>query len=138
MVSACTLCVPAFFFLMLRRPPRSTRTDTLFPYTTLFRARKREVYAYSSPAQEAGKAVWRWPGSKPLSAPVSRRRLGKVRSDPSSFQPRSEEHTSELQSLMRISYAVFCLKKKNKSKANLSLIAQTTISLALHQVKPKK
>src|SRR3546814_19529682 len=49
--------------------------------------RKREVYAYSSPAQEAGKAAWRWPGGKPLSAPVSRRRLGKVRTDPSSFQP---------------------------------------------------
>src|SRR3546814_4148370 len=82
-----------FFFLMIRRPPRSTRTDTLFPYTTLFRSARR--------AHRAGDGN-------------QRRRRGKRgghyagtgRSD------RSEEHTSELQSLMRISYAVFCLKKK--------------------------
>src|SRR3546814_9732032 len=76
------LCL--FFFLMIRRPPRSTRTDTLFPYTTLFRSQFR---------------------------PVELRRCQDGRGRPDEFA-RSEEHTSELQSLMRISYAVFCLKKK--------------------------
>src|SRR3546814_3905255 len=89
-----TFCV---FFLMIRRPPRSTRTDTLFPYTTLFRSR-------------AGFCVW------PVSMTRSRTRSSKGwRSCLKKWRPiRSEEHTSELQSLMRISYAVFCLKKKKK------------------------
>src|SRR3546814_2244642 len=73
---------------MIRRPPRSTRTDTLFPYTTLFRS--------SSSTGSAARA----------SPTTTCRACG----------PRSEEHTSELQSLMRISYAVFCLKKKTKTK----------------------
>src|SRR3546814_14491658 len=77
-----------FFFLMIRRPPTSTRTDTLFPYTTLFR-----------------------------SVPLGQVGVGdRLRVRPGEKVPvdgRSEEHTSELQSLMRISYAVFCLKKKN-------------------------
>src|SRR3546814_4961041 len=78
-----------FFFLMIRRPPRSTRTDTLFPYTTLFR----------SPSI----MKWRRSTRPGISAhPLRQRR-------------RSEEHTSELQSLMRISYAVFCLKKKKNT-----------------------
>src|SRR3546814_3361301 len=82
---------------MIRRPPRSTRTDTLFPYTTLFR---------SDHVARTG-AADRWAqGEAPGRAP--RRSAGRPRR-------RSEEHTSELQSLMRISYAVFCLKKK-KSK----------------------
>src|SRR3546814_8464921 len=85
-----------FFFLMIRRPPRSTRTDTLFPYTTLFRspdAGDLEVEILVDQAQ------------------VRRRpRLVELQG------ARSEEHTSELQSLMRISYAVFCLKKKRKHK----------------------
>src|SRR3546814_15917063 len=73
------------FFLMIRRPPGSTRTDTLFPYTTLFRS------AMPGPARRGAS------GRRSAAVPWSRR---------------SEEHTSELQSLMRISYAVFCLKKK--------------------------
>src|SRR3546814_14145903 len=82
----------SFLFLMIRRPPRSTRTDTLFPYTTLFRSRSR-------------------PAMSPTRAGSSRRALrpGRPRWNGTT---RSEEHTSELQSLMRISYAVFCLKKK--------------------------
>src|SRR3546814_19391046 len=76
-----------FFFLMIRRPPRSTRTDTLFPYTTLFRSGGRG-------------------GIHEVEAGALRRLLGRLQ------HVRSEEHTSELQSLMRISYAVFCLKKK--------------------------
>src|SRR3546814_3172712 len=81
-----------FFFLMIRRPPRSTRTDTLFPYTTLFRSAGRRNIGASGPNDRCGYS------------PRHRRPVG-----------RSEEHTSELQSLMRISYAVFCLKKKKKN-----------------------
>src|SRR3546814_3083078 len=92
---------------MLRRPPRSTRTDTLFPYTTLFRSPLvgRERCA-RQPAGEAGERA-----SDRIQhvdeRGVAAGRLG---------EPRSEEHTSELQSLMRISYAVFCLKKKKKEE----------------------
>src|SRR3546814_7343474 len=89
---------------MIRRPPRSTRTDTLFPYTTLFRS--QDIL-----------------GDRALELP---NHGGVTRRDPAqwvnqifgSLALRSEEHTSELQSLMRISYAVFCLKKKNKQKTN--------------------
>src|SRR3546814_2391245 len=106
----------SFFFLMIRRPPRSTRTDTLFPYTTLFRslARRPDV-------MEAEQNL--------VSANA---RIGVAKA-------RSEEHTSELQSLMRISYAVFCLKKKKpNSKAHQCVIqinehrytVQTKISIA--------
>src|SRR3546814_4782942 len=83
--------ITSIFFLMIRRPPRSTRTDTLFPYTTLFRSRGADDTAVLAAKRlEIGRAV--------------------------DIGHRSEEHMSELQSLMRISYAVFCLKKKfNKS-----------------------
>src|SRR3546814_19890799 len=85
-----------FFFLMIRRPPRSTRTDTLFPYTTLFRSvRLHRPHAA---------------GARP--------RLGVVHRCTPTPRQRSEEHTSELQSLMRISYAVFCLKKKTNTIKN--------------------
>src|SRR3546814_3920392 len=84
---------------MIRRPPRSTRTDTLFPYTTLFRSLPaRSACWASAPAARA--------------RPAAASRPGACRS----VRARSEEHTSELQSLMRISYAVFCLKKKKKKK----------------------
>src|SRR3546814_15946170 len=99
-VSTYTIFDIFIFFLMIRRPPRSTRTDTLFPYTTLFRSEGR----------------------------AARRRRSGVSSDPCAANlrncptptgsRRSEEHTSELQSLMRISYAVFCLKKKKKKQNN--------------------
>src|SRR3546814_7885670 len=85
---------------MIRRPPRSTRTDTLFPYTTLFRSRR------SLPAWRGVPAAFARRSSE---ATVRRGRGGRSR---------SEEHTSELQSLMRISYAVFCLKKKIKKQRN--------------------
>src|SRR3546814_9517420 len=78
---------------MIRRPPRSTRTDTLFPYTTLFRS--------CSEARLAPDAQW-----DTFFDTLAARGRARIR---------SEEHTSELQSLMRISYAVFCLKKKNNS-----------------------
>src|SRR3546814_5561220 len=88
-------------FLMIRRPPRSTRTDTLFPYTTLFRSglRKNVSYLFLFFGAPTSGLVW-------LVLIVLRLFSG----------GRSEEHTSELQSLMRISYAVFCLKKKKNIK----------------------
>src|SRR3546814_14475231 len=83
-----------FFFLMIRRPPRSTRTDTLFPYTTLFRSNVEALV-------ESGK--------------IAAKNFETLGQEGVAFaRKRSEEHTSELQSLMRISYAVFCLKKKKK------------------------
>src|SRR3546814_5008965 len=91
---------------MIRRPPRSTRTDTLFPYTTLFRSR-----GLVPPCR----CVLQWRLSTRAIFPTRRQERKKA---PEQRAPgRSEEHTSELQSLMRISYAVFCLKKKkNKIK----------------------
>src|SRR3546814_2364763 len=96
-----------FFFLMIRRPPRSTRTDTPFPYTTLFRSSRRP---FPVPAVGVGAGAQRQWG-----APVRKRRdpAPSGREGRTADAARSEEHTSELQSLMRISYAVFCLKKKN-------------------------
>src|SRR3546814_18569881 len=85
------------FFLIIQRPPRSTRTDTLFPYTTLFRAHDG-IPSIFAPSISA--AVYA--SSSALASDAGSGRIA----------ARSEEHTSELQSLMRISYAVFCLKKK--------------------------
>src|SRR3546814_15922703 len=94
----CVFTCFIFFVLMIRRPPRSTRTDTLFPYPTLFRsgpARAVRKRHRPEPLRETG-----WHGRLIF---LLRRAAW-----------RSEEHTSELQSLMRISYAVFCLKKKKQ------------------------
>src|SRR3546814_9710976 len=92
-----------FFFLMIRRPPRSTRTDTLFPYTTLFR----------SPGPFGGSHQFQ--AGFRFGVPGDRGRdLAFHRPFWYGYRYRSEEHTSELQSLMRISYAVFCLKKKKQ------------------------
>src|SRR3546814_3484321 len=134
-----------FFFLMIRRPPRSTRTDPLFPYTTLFRSPSPSltvpdlsivvapgVGEWSISAEtitapdgtaapiivsrgatgnpNASHTVFEYrPDVDPVGAMPPAPALGEIATD-----DRSEEHTSELQSLMRISYAVFCLKKKNK------------------------
>src|SRR3546814_1365021 len=134
-----------FFFLMIRRPPRSTRTDTLFPYTTLFRSAlgyapdsrtrlKAALNSYGVPALvEAGLLIQpedngrepydRFRGRLMFPIRDTRGRViafgGRILGDgepkylnsPDTPLFRSEEHTSELQSLMRISYAVFCLKK---------------------------
>src|SRR3546814_1112019 len=97
---------------MIRRPPRSTRTDTLFPYTTLFRSLACSSTMPLSPlkswSSECSKA---WIASQQQRQPGAQRQLPCFR-----VRWRSEEHTSELQSLMRISYAVFCLKKKKKKR----------------------
>src|SRR3546814_10795321 len=99
---------------MIRRPPRSTRTDTLFPYTTLFRSLQRRASgeavfigdAIADPLTGLHAAVAAWASHR-----------------------RSEEHTSELQSLMRISYAVFCLKKKNKKRKTTTSNIQNTVDV---------
>src|SRR3546814_9508590 len=93
---------------MIRRPPRSTRTDTLFPYTTLFRskalrARPRPFGGMLAERRTGGRAVRRDGGRR-----VFRRKHVHA------ADQRSEEHTSELQALMRISYAVFCMKRKGR------------------------
>src|SRR3546814_17100028 len=103
----CVMIFILFFLLMIRRPPRSTRTDTLFPYTTLFRSTELQGVAQPGCRSARGADCSKVLG---IEAIVSHhRRLDRV-------PIRSEEHTSELQSLMRISYAVFCLKKKKTYK----------------------
>src|SRR3546814_5454937 len=107
---------------MIRRPPRSTRTDTLFPYTTLFRSARRCAEADRALARD-----WRGDGD----ARGARRDIlpdcQAAHVQPCALLPhqgldaRSEEHTSELQSLMRISYAVFCLKKKKTTNYNTKI-----------------
>src|SRR3546814_10381155 len=114
---------------MIRRPPRSTRTDTLFPYTTLFRSLMMAFASssFAAPANASRRAmIYR---SSVRDGPIILRvasDFGRAMSSKAAFasgisprrslRRRSEEHTSELQSLMRISYAVFCLKKKNKTE----------------------
>src|SRR3546814_7969941 len=157
----CTylIFISHFFFLMIRRPPRSTRTYTLFPYTTLFRSlgrsgparllsrhrpsdefprgqgrqRKRRHAHEHRDAQRRLYAQGRHSAVQSRHAasrqrvppPMAQRLLAGSRGQHDDgaehlyqYQRRSEEHTSELQSLMRISYAVFCLTKKNKKKSN--------------------
>src|SRR3546814_2101089 len=97
---------------MIRRPPRSTRTDTLFPYTTLFRS------LYMSPPN---RAIVLCVDEKSQIQALDREQP--VLPMAPGVRPRSEEHTSELQSLMRISYAVFCLKKKNTKKIKTVIIS---------------
>src|SRR3546814_1599612 len=100
---------------MIRRPPRSTRTDTLFPYTTLFRS-------CVPIADELDGSVRQSVAGPNAEAVTGLRRDRRARASPAEIHDvgrrhlRSEEHTSELQSLMRISYAVFCLKKKKYKK----------------------
>src|SRR3546814_10083251 len=101
-----------FFFLMIRRPPRSTRTDTLFPYTTLFRSQMRKLACHSSRPIRGARHEHQEQGLY--------RRCLRASHPQGRRQVRSEEHTSELQSLMRISYAVFCLKKKKNNKIKTS------------------
>src|SRR3546814_4720528 len=114
---------------MIRRPPRSTRTDTLFPYTTLFRSLTLRYGYLDDPDIPRGINVARDQGlanfnpyhvtyylSQIAPVPFGDRGMARWRKD--LFLARSEEHTSELQSLMRISYAVFCLKKKNTRHSN--------------------
>src|SRR3546814_16739885 len=120
----CTRVVMFLFFLMIRRPPRSTRTDTLFPYTTPFRSKDHQCLCdarQSRPRTEAARErLCAGPPrqgdlSKELETVRGLQHEGLGRPPDAALHQRSEEHTSELQSLMRISYAVFCLKKKKKT-----------------------
>src|SRR3546814_3168141 len=105
---------------MSRRPPRSTRTDTLFPYTTLFRsdglgsggARRRRLGDLRDPADHPGERRGGTSARRRAEPP-------RIAAPPVHSRTRSEEHTSELQSLMRISYAVFCLKNKTNTTIRL-------------------
>src|SRR3546814_14957564 len=99
-------------FLMIRRPPRSTRTDTLFPYTTLFRSPRAAFAAWLA---AVALAVAAFAVTGPARAQLN------VDITEGFVKPRSEEHTSELQSLMRISYAVFCLKKKKQEQDRMTI-----------------
>src|SRR3546814_8222621 len=103
---------------MIRRPPRSTRTDTLFPYTTLFRYHR---HRQCSCGDAADISIERQPAcirSRPRHRETDAEH--RICAKPRFVRRRSEEHTSELQSLMRNSYDVFCLKKNKKSKHNPS------------------
>src|SRR3546814_3617073 len=120
---------------MIRRPPRSTRTDTFFPYTTLFRSHLREADIDEDLAERH---------EQPDHHRRDRRadhRTEPAEHDDEESRHRSEEHTAELQSLMRISYAVFCLKKKkedikNKTicKYNSTIQQYTTTSLRIYKI----
>src|SRR3546814_9689616 len=127
------------FFLMIRRPPRSTRTDTLFPYTTLFRSRSAQpagdllVERHQPRARvdqeqrDIGLAHRRLglhahpPWQRRGVVILITRGIDDAEIEPDQMRVRSEEHTSELQSLMRISYAVFCLKKKKTKQQKHTL-----------------
>src|SRR3546814_8760283 len=114
-VCVCALLVLLFFFLMILRPSGSTRTDILLPYPTLFRSACRTRHAtggWSARFRTRPDTPWRTPHPRRGTARASGHR--------------SEEHTSELQSLMRISYAVFCLKKKRKVSNRQDLLYITT------------
>src|SRR3546814_10125374 len=122
------------FFLMLRRPPISTRTDTLFPYTTLFRSRATAVHPWIDLVLDAVK-------SRRAHQHLHMNILPSYRSEENEKRPpcsgihqgpvhvdrRSEEHTSELQSLMRISYAAFCLTKKIQESIQIKAIVNAII-----------
>src|SRR3546814_10429096 len=117
-----------FFYLRVRRPPGSTRTDTLFPYTTLFRSDPKALQDATFTLKGNGKPE---DIAKPTGTPLPTAKVitlpagltggtwsltvGSATASGLAHNARSEEHTSELQSLMRISYAVFCLKKKNET-----------------------
>src|SRR3546814_7886544 len=102
---------------MIRRPPRSTRTDPLFPYTTLFRSAPRAVVLHQEAAQRDAVLIGCRAGVDDVLRKLEALVQGRIPEQAvQALHDRSEEHTSELQSLMRISYAVFCLKKKKKQQ----------------------
>src|SRR3546814_5442509 len=134
------LSISSFFCLMIRRPPRSTRTDTLVPYTTLVRSVIVAIHGFclgiaaqlpcfadlTIVADDARIGEPGLPIGGGYIAPAWVSQVGAKRAKELAFLPgnhvdRSEEHTSELQSLMRLSYAVFCLKKNTKADHNIQL-----------------
>src|SRR3546814_1133111 len=123
MSAFCRFICTFFFFLMIRRPPRSTRTDTLFPYTTLFRS---DVFLDLEEQERAAQQHGQPQEHHQLLAVAGLERVVGDGHGHARGQQRSEEHTSELQSLMRTSYAVFCLKKK---QARLSRKQEHSITI---------
>src|SRR3546814_4715072 len=116
------MCFSFIFFLMIRRPPRSTRTDTLFPYTTLFRS-QHQVTGERCLHRDLGSfqiADFADHDHVRVLAQNRAQRTGEGQAD----LARSEEHTSELQSLMRNSYAVFCLKTNKSEQIHIQLLRQ--------------
>src|SRR3546814_5721563 len=105
---------------MIRRPPRSTRTDTLFPYTTLFRS---AIFQPLQPFDQQRRCLLPADDSDDAAHESPNPYFSALADFSAALRARSEEHTSELQSLMRISYAVFCLKKK-KTTAHIAYIKQ--------------
>src|SRR3546814_6889137 len=112
---------------MIRPPPRATRTDTLFPYTTLFRSKNIRTVVIPQHDEQTYTTEWAydtWNRLTSMTYPDGEKVTynynsgGLLRSMNGKKKGRSEEHTSELQSLMRSSYAVFCLKKKNNKQTN--------------------
>src|SRR3546814_10311248 len=119
---------------MIRRPPRSTRTDTLFPYTTLFRSRACCSPGLRRCATNPGYQSMRADAvvTGCWKAPIWARRMARP-----DVPVRSEEHTSELQSLMRISYAVFCLKNKNNNNDTVNIACTTSNNNTVHNRETK-
>src|SRR3546814_6843748 len=117
-----------FFFIIIRRPPRSTRTDTLFPYTTLFRsAIELDFNAHGGAVRERHRLADAQPQRADF-IEVAQQAGGDALGQ--CLDQRSEEHTSELQSLMRNSYAVFCLTKKNRKNHILNKTHKTHNAIA--------
>src|SRR3546814_2365482 len=132
-----------FFCLLIRRPPSSTRTDTLCPYTTLVRSSHAAGRAdRPAPGPGPAAAAGGFRGDLPRHRGAARRLCADLPrpvgdaagggQHPRRARPRSEEHTSELQSLMRISYAVFCLKKKKKIHYNISMNIECTTPISIN------
>src|SRR3546814_2951518 len=119
------MCLFCFFCLMIPRPPRSTRTDTLFPYTTLFRSQPRSDHSHGGrihqllSRERLGHSWQGGAGRNKDAGGCQREEYCRSGSSGTRHRSRSEEHTSELQSLMRNSYAVFCLKKKKTENTNI-------------------
>src|SRR3546814_5153977 len=116
---------------MIRRPPRSTRTDTLFPYTTLFRSNRSLRFDASFHGHRLER-VMHDSGCRAEESPTHSHSIACDRRTSRTFRScrkRSEEHTSELQSLMRISYAVFCLKKKKHQDMHEHIMSRPELTI---------
>src|SRR3546814_9103140 len=124
------------FLVMRRRPPRSPRPDTLFPYTTLFRSRFSPLARDAHSEELAGPEAEAFGGRCRHVEHQRPRVRGLLDHRGYAQRHRSEEHTSELQSLMRISYAVFCLKKKTTQTKNIQYNPQTQRNIK--HTRPKK